>query len=309
LFQTAYEAKRRAVAQGKTTPFWDSLIFSKIHQQVFGGRVDGIVSGSAPLSPKVAEFLRVCFTTKVVEGYGLTETTAGCCMGSTKDMRCGTVGPPLCSLEFKLTDVPSMGYSSDDKPYPRGEICIRGNCISPGYYKNKEKTDEVFDKDGWFHTGDIGRLNEDGTLSIIDRAKNIFKLSQGEYVAPEYLENVYSRAPFVAQCFVHGESSQAYVVAVVIPDEETVKIWAKKNNVEGTIKDWIKKPELKEAILQDMQKIAKEAKLLGYEVVKDIYLDSELWSSENGILTPTMKLKRPECKGKYLSQLNKMYKE
>jgi len=307
LFHKAFNSKKRAIALGTTTPFWDRLVFSKLSEQVFGGKVDAMVSGSAPLSPKVGEFLRVCFTNRVVEGYGLTETTAGCCIQSDKDVRSGTVGPPNPSLEIKLIDVPAMGYTSEDKPFPRGEICIRGGSISSGYFKNKEKTDEVFDSEGWFHTGDIGRINEDGTLSIIDRAKNIFKLSQGEYVAPEYLETVYTRSTFVAQCFIYGDSLQPFLIAIVIPDEEVLKTWAKKNSVGGDLKDLIKNPQVKKVILEDMIHVAKEAKLNGFEVIKNIHLDTELWSSDNGILTPTLKLKRPECKNKYSTVINTLY--
>jgi len=200
-----------------------------------------------------------------------------------------------------------MGYTSEDKPFPRGEICIRGGSVSSGYFKNKEKTDEVFDSEGWFHTGDIGRINEDGTLSIIDRAKNIFKLSQGEYVAPEYLETVYTRSTFVAQCFIYGDSLQPFLIAIVIPDEEVLKTWAKKNSVEGDLKDLIKNPQVKKVILEDMIHVAKEAKLNGFEVIKNIHLDTELWSSDNGILTPTLKLKIPECKNKYSTVINTLY--
>jgi len=278
-------------------------------KRFFGGRVTVCVSGSAPLSPKVQEFLRICIAPKIIEGYGLTETTAGCTIQAEPDVRSGTVGPPLPSLEFKLKDVPEMGYTSEDKPYPRGEILIRGGSVSKGYYKNQQKTDEVFDSEGWFHSGDVGRVNEDGTLSVIDRAKNIFKLSLGEYVAPEYLENVYTRSTFVAQCFVYGDSLQPSLIAVVIPDEEFLAGWSKKNGINGTFKELLKKPEVKKAILDDMIKVGKEAKLLPYELIRDIHLDSELFSLDNNILTPTMKLKRPECKSKYISHLNEMYEK
>jgi len=274
--------------------------------KVFGGRVESIVSGSAPLSSKVHEFLRVCFAYKVREGYGLTETTAGCCIQDGRDSKTGQVGPPSPSVEINLIDVPEMNYTSKDKPCPRGEICIRGPIVTPGYYKNPEKTKEAF-IDGWLHTGDVGRINEDGTVSIIDRKKNIFKLSQGEYIAPEYLENIFCRSSFVAQCFVFGDSYQAQLVAVIIPDEEKLLNWAKKNNISGDFKSLCSNPRVKELILENMTKVGKESKLNGFEFVKDIHLDFELWTNENGILTPTLKLKRNDCYERYKKYIELMY--
>lgn len=309
LFYRAYAAKKKALNEGKTTPLWDKLVFSNLNQQVFGGRADTFISGSAPLSPKVAEFMRVCFSPTVVEGYGMTESTAGCCMQKEEDMQCGTVGPPLPSVELKLVDVPEMNYTSKDQPCPRGELCIRGPGVSQGYYRKPDKTAETWDSDGWLHTGDIARLNADGTLSIIDRAKNIFKLSVGEYVAPEYLENIYSRSPFVAQCLVYGDSFQPVLVSVVVPDQEYIMQYAKQNGIKGGFKQLCEDPAIINATLADMTRVASEAKVNGYEKVKKIHLDSELWSPENNILTPTLKLKRIACKEKYIRQIESMYKE
>jgi len=118
-----------------------------------------------------------------------------------------------------------MNYLSTDQPCPRGEIYIRGPVVSPGYYNNKEKTAESF-VDGWFKTGDVGQRNEDGTFSIIDRKKNIFKLSQGVYVAPEKLENLYSRTRVVSQCWIYGDPTQSFLVAVVVPEPEAIYAFA-----------------------------------------------------------------------------------
>jgi len=312
LFQKAYEDKKKALQEGRTTPFWDKLIFNKIRDSIFGPNVNRMTSGSAPLGEALHDFLRIVFSVNVTEGYGLTETTAGCCYQSVKCMTPGRVGPPVGSCEIKLVDVPEMGYTSKDQPCPRGEICLRGPSVFVGYYKNPQKTKEVIDENGWFHTEDIGRLNEDNTFSIIDRKKNLFKLSFGEYVAPEFLEAVYGRSSFVAQCFVYGDSFESSLVGVIVPDAEVAKVWFAKNsalfpNQQFDFATVCKSPEFKKEILNDLTRVGKEAKLLSYELLKDIHLEHELWTLQNNILTATYKLKRRECKAKYEKEIMDMY--
>ena len=151
-----------------------------------------MITGSAPLSAEVMEFLRICFAVDVFEGYGQTETSAGASITAYGDYSIGHVGAPLGVNEIKLVDVPEMGYTSQDKPFPRGEICFRGNNCFREYYKEPAKTAEAIDKAGWVHSGDVGMWNENGNLVIIDRKKHIFKLAQGEYIAPEKIETLAS---------------------------------------------------------------------------------------------------------------------
>ncbi|XP_002965142.2 long chain acyl-CoA synthetase 6, peroxisomal [Selaginella moellendorffii] len=218
LFNVAFNAKRQALEKDKTpSPIWDRLVFNKIKARL-GGRVRLILSGASPISPEVLDFLRICFGACVLEGYGMTETA--CLISSCQegDNTSGHVGAPNSSCEIKLEDVTEMEYTSQDKPYPRGEICVRGPSIFKGYYKDEVQTKEVLDPEGWLHTGDIGLWLPDGKLRIIDRKKNIFKLAQGEYIAPEKIENVYHKSKFVAQCFVYGDSLNASAVAIVVVD-------------------------------------------------------------------------------------------
>jgi len=164
---------------------------------LIGGNVRIMVTGSAPINPDVLSFLKVCFCSPIHEGYGQTESSAASCLTSAFDPEAGHVGGPLSCIRIRLRDIPEMQYLSTD-PNPRGEICYQGNSIFHGYFKNEEKTKEALSEDRWLASGDVGMVFPNGSIKIIDRAKNIFKLAQGEYIAPEKLENVYTQSPFIA---------------------------------------------------------------------------------------------------------------
>lgn len=177
---------------------YDRLVFSKVKQRL-GGKVRLLLTGSAPISAEVMGFLKVCFCCTFLEGYGMTETSAGSVTMLPSDVTFGHVGGPVANVKIRLRDIPEMGYSHEgtDGSLPRGEICFWGPSIMPGYYKNPEKTAECL-SNGWLASGDVGEVRPNGSIKIIDRAKNIFKLSQGEYIAPEKLENVYVQSSWIA---------------------------------------------------------------------------------------------------------------
>lgn len=183
MFDAAYSSKLNSLkTKSKLDSFiWDKTVFSPIKKKL-GGKIRFILSGSAPLNPDIHDFFKIAFTCPVIQGYGLTETAATGTCQVKDDTRSGHVGIPFSCCEIKLVSVPEMEYYVSSNP-PKGEICIRGPNVFAGYYKQPEKTKDVIDEDGWFHTGDIGSIDENGNLSIIDRIKNIFKLSQGIYVA------------------------------------------------------------------------------------------------------------------------------
>lgn len=171
LFNMAYRQKKAGLANGTVYHWlWDRLVFSNVRGRL-GGRVKYMITGSAPIAADVIDFLRICFSADVYEGYGQTETTAGLSITVMNDCESGHVGVPLPAGEVKLLDVPSMNYFSTDKPFPRGEICVRGNQIFKEYYKAPEKTKEALDENGWCRTGDVGMWDARGRLVITDRVK------------------------------------------------------------------------------------------------------------------------------------------
>uniref|UniRef100_A0A8C7TRA0 Arachidonate--CoA ligase n=1 Tax=Oncorhynchus mykiss TaxID=8022 RepID=A0A8C7TRA0_ONCMY len=235
-----FAAKRKGaeVSSGiiRMDSLWDKIFFSKI-QASLGGRLRMIVTGAAPASPTVLGFLRAALGCQVYEAYGQTECTAGCTFTTPGDWTSGHVGAPLpCNL-IKLVDVAEKNYFAAKG---EGEVCVKGPNVFKGYLKDPGRTAETLDTDGWLHTGDIGKWLPNGTLKIIDRKKHIFKLAQGEYISPEKIENIYIRCEPVTQLYVHGDSLQSCLVAIVVPDPETMPAWALKKGMEGSYRDLCK---------------------------------------------------------------------
>ncbi|KAJ3007369.1 UNVERIFIED_CONTAM: Long chain acyl-CoA synthetase 7 peroxisomal [Siphonaria sp. JEL0065] len=237
-----------------------------------------------------------------------TESSSGLTIAFKGDFEPGHVGPPLTCNDIKLASVPEMKYLVTDKPYPRDEIWLRGDNVFAGYLKEEEKTKETITPDGRLKTGDIGFIDKKERVHIIDRKKNIFKLAQGEYVAPEKIENVYQKSNLVAQIYVLGDSLQAELVAIVVPDAEYAIPLAREAGVlppttpnpsptaansppHPLLKTACQSEKVKALILKDLNKNGKEYQLKGFEFAKAIHLDAEGFSIDNGVITPTFKLK------------------
>lgn len=266
------------------------LIFSK-WQEALGGELEVISSGSAALQPRLARIFNAAGM-GVMEGYGLTETSP---VVSVNDMRengfkIGTVGKMLPGVEVKIAD--------------DGEICIKGPSVMQGYYKDAQKTAEVM-KDGYFLTGDIGEIDADGFLKITDRKKEMFKTSGGKYVAPQLLENRFKQSRFIEQLMVLGENEKM-PAALIQPDFAYLFDWAKENGITISENSDIVLNEKVLAKFQEEVDMANEA-FAKWEKVKQFRLTPDVWSINEGHLTPTMKLRRKIIKEKYMPLYNDIY--
>jgi len=246
--------------------------------------------------------------------YGMTENCALCtrCLAGDPTSS-GTVGPPQPAVEMKLVDVSAMKYTTEDKPFPRGEICCRGPGVFTQYYKDEKNTKEAIDGEGWVHTGDIGEIDDYGRFRIIDRIKNIMKLAQGEYVALEKIEDVYSRIPIAAQVFVHGNGLKSYLIGVIVPDPMQFAAFASRfleRRVDAadlqTLKELCRDPRIVDGLLVELNVVASKS-LKGFEQLKRIHLSLDLFSVDDNTLTPTMKIRRRDAYNKYKVELDALY--
>lgn len=266
------------------------LIFSK-WKEGLGGNLELIASGSAALQPRLARIFNAA-EMGIMEGYGLTETSPVCSVNDMRDggFRIGTVGKLLPGVEVKIAK--------------DGEILVQGPNVMMGYYKDQKQTDEVI-KNGYFHTGDIGHIDEDGFLKITDRKKEMFKTSGGKYVAPQLLENRFKQSTFIEQIMIIGEG-QKMPAALIQPNFEFLEDWAKHHNISYTdTTDLISK----EIVISKYQEEVNEANetFAKWEKVKAFRLCPDAWSVEAGHLTPTMKMKRKIIKQKYIALHDDIY--
>ena len=298
---------------------WDNLVFNKI-KNILGGRMRFMLIGSAPMDSKILNFLRVTLSCEIVEGYGQTEDAAGILLTKTYDPIAGHLGGPGYSAELKLVDVPELEYKTTDvdpetnKWRPRGELCVRGPILFKGYLNLPDETSNAIDKDGWLHSGDIAMiLPEHGNaFKIFDRVKNIFKLQQGEYVAPEKIENKLEECKYVEQIFVYGDSLQNYLVGILVPKRDPVIEFLKNKGIEASkdnYKDYFDDKDLINDIIKEIDTFSRNNDIKGFEIVKKIYLSKEPFTIDNNLLTTTMKLRRHIAKNKFSEEIKKLYGE
>ncbi|EMD43609.1 long-chain-fatty-acid--CoA ligase, putative [Entamoeba histolytica HM-3:IMSS] len=314
LFKIAYYYKSNAVHNKSTTLInWDTVLFNKV-KETLGGKLEIILNGSAPLTPELYDWLRVCTGAQIFQGYGMTESFGGFCTAAPglHDDNLTSIGSACLDVNIRLVSIPEMDYSIEGES-PAGEIQVKAGQIFKEYYDDEQQTKAAFTDDGFLCTGDIGRINYDGSLSIIDRKKNLFKLAQGEYIAVEPLENTYSLCPLVSQCFIYGESTDTFITAIIVPEmKEFTEFMKMKFNFEGTkeeLQSFANLKEPKEAFRQELEKYVRTKNVPGYEVVRNIYIELTPFSEANGLLTPSFKSRRPQIKKKYATILTDLRQE
>jgi len=295
IFEKAYQSKQKWLQLGCYKSFYDLFVFSKA-SAVIGGRVRLIATGSAPIDPAMLEFFRIVFSCPVLEGFGMTEVLITNLSSVWDTETRSHVGPPNYSVEIKLVDLPELNYLTTNDP-PRGEVCFRGPMSMKGYYKDEEKTREAIDEDGWFHSGDVGEWGTDGHLRIVDRVKHIFKLQQGEYVAPEKLEQVFVNSKYVSQIFIDGSSLDSFLVAVVVPDPVVVDACLKKHSLESAAQ-LFEDERFKKEVLDDLNAVGRASGALGFEIPRAVGFSAEPFETF-GLLTPTFKMKRNEARAHF----------
>jgi long-chain acyl-CoA synthetase len=300
IFDRAFRVGRevsRLQQSGKSVPLalslqrtvFDALVFTKIRAR-FGGRLRFFVSGSAALNRDIAEWFHAAGIV-ILEGYGLTETSAGTFVNRPAKYKFGTVGLPFDDTEVKIAD--------------DGEILIKGPGVMDGYHNLEQATSETL-RDGWFRTGDIGELDDDGYLKITDRKKDLFKTSGGKYVAPQILEGQFKAVcPYASQFVVHG-NERKFVSAIITLDPDAVTGWAEHHGMAGQSYSEIVTSDEARAMVQGYVDQLNE-KLNRWEQVKQfIVLDHDL-TVEDGEITPSMKVKRKVIEDRYRDELDKLY--
>lgn len=319
LSRRAYAAKLKRLEEtgDYTHPLWDRLWSNKIRAKLGMDLTKTLATGSAPMAKENIELLKVALSVEFVQGYGLTESMSGVTLCVSGENESGSVGPPNVATEIRLRDLPDYNYSSVDKPYPRGEIMIRGPQIFMGYYKNEEATKGAIDPDGWFHSGDVGMIDDLGRLYVIDRVKNFFKLAQGEYVGPERIEALYqSSSSLIGQVFIEGNSFETYLVSIIGVNPESYvqflahhfKMIYQPSDLEK-IQETFNRKDIRSAFLKELNHQARGAQLKGYEKIKNVTLMLEPFGMHNGTMTPTLKIKRPDAAKLCKKEIDSMYKE
>jgi long-chain acyl-CoA synthetase len=266
------------------------LVFSKLHQAL-GGRLRFAVSGGAPLSKEIAEFFHAAGIL-ILEGYGLTETCPSLTFNRLDNFRFGSVGQAQPGIEIKIA--------------PDGEILGRGANIAKGYFKKPEATAEVFLPDGWFATGDIGRLDGDGFLYITDRKKDLIVTAGGMNIAPQNVENLLKGDPFISQAMVHGDKRPYPVALITLNPEELTKFAKAEGILDTEPASLAKNPKVVERVSRIVEE--RNDELQSYAKIKKFWILPADFTVENGLLTPTLKVKRKVITEKYRETLDSLYR-
>ncbi|KAI0758848.1 long-chain-fatty-acid-CoA-ligase [Fomes fomentarius] len=309
VFNGAYTVKKAGVPG--LSQLVDSAVFSQV-KAATGGKLRLALSGGAALSAETQEFLSVALVT-VLQGYGMTESCGMCAIMPPEFMQYNTVGLPVPSIEIKLFDVPDAGYRATNNP-PQGEVCIRGPSVTKGYYKRDDLNNDesIFTKDGWLRTGDVGQWNADGTLSLIDRIKNLVKLSGGEYIALERLESIYKSCNLVANICVHANSNAKQPMAVIIPHPDHLRHALEGKDIGVDPKQAL--PELCRAsavadlVLKECNAVGKKNGFKPMELLQAVVLTPDEWTPQSGLVTAAQKVQRKKVAEVFDKEIKAVYK-
>ncbi|SEH83034.1 fatty acid CoA ligase FadD9 [Mycolicibacterium rutilum] len=286
VFQEFQSDVDRRVADGADRWAAETDVLADLRQNLLGGRFISAMTGSAPISAEMKTFVENLLDLHLTDGYGSTEAGAVFVDGQVSR-------PPV--IDYKLVDVPDLGYFSTDRPYPRGELLVKSETMFPGYYKRPETTADVFDAEGYYKTGDVVAELGPDQLVYVDRRNNVLKLSQGEFVTVAKLEAVFATSPLVRQIFVYGNSARSYLLAVIVPTDDA------RARYDGAA--------LKSALTESLQEVARTAGLQSYEIPRDFLVETTPFTLENGLLTGIRKLARPKLKEYYGDRLEQLYTE
>ena len=285
------ELKQRSSGASDIEALKQELLL-EMRNQGLGGRMLNFVVGSAPISSELRQFMEACVGFKMLEGFASTESGTITLDGRVRR-------PPV--IDYKLDDVPELGYYKTDKPYPRGELWIKTNMFMLGYYKRPEITAQVMTEDGFYKTGDIMAEIAPDHLVYLDRRNNVIKLAQGEFVALAQLETLFSNGhPVIHQAYLYGTSQRAYLLGVFVPNANILKAMGIALDDEKSIKS---------ALRDAIKEVALNAHLKSYEVPRDFIVEREPFSVGNGLLTGISKYQRPKFKERYSDGLERLYDE
>uniref|UniRef100_A0A8C4Q264 long-chain-fatty-acid--CoA ligase n=1 Tax=Eptatretus burgeri TaxID=7764 RepID=A0A8C4Q264_EPTBU len=316
IFKLAYNYKLEQLQQGHDTPLCNRLVFEKV-RVVLGGKVRLMLSGGAPLSPQTQRFMNICMCCPVGQGYGLTETCGAGTITDVLDLSTGRVGAPLTCCELLLRNWEDGGYRVTDHPHPRGEILVGGPNVAMGYFKDPTRTitdflmgkavSEAAAGKRWFCTGDIGEIQSDGCLKVIDRKKDLVKLQAGEYVALAKVETALKNCPLVDNICAYASSDQSYVIGLVVPNHARLQRLADKRDLNASWEEICHHPAMEAEVLKEIVSVGNKMRLERFEIPQKVMLTSQSWTPETGLVTDAFKLKRIELKSFYQSDIERLY--
>jgi fatty acid CoA ligase FadD9 len=295
MIHQAYEAERQRLAPGPDPAAAEARLRAAWSRSFLGDRLTAVMIGSAPTAPEIMQWLSECFQMPVYEGYGSTE--AGVLSIDTMISR-----PTVSS--YRLVDVPELGYRLSDQPYPRGELVVKTDQSIPGFFQNEAATRALYDAEGFLRTGDIVEERAPDQVVWVDRINNVVKLSQGEYVTLWRLESLFSGgSPLLDQVYLYANSQRAHLLAVVVPHWTALNERMRQAGKEAT------PGAVRQMLRGEFNRIAGEARLRPYEVPREILVEADRWTRENGLLTGVNKPARPQLKQRYGERLEALYRQ